>query len=127
MRRLSIASPDSGAESPAYGEEPSAAADRDPAAMPPRAGGGGRWSLWPMRAVLWVAILIITDYRGVTAILSDKTPSSGSGTGKDTAGTSASGFPVWTGPFPARSERGRRNPGQLTTCRSSTSKARDGM
>jgi hypothetical protein len=33
VRRLSIASPDSGAESPVYGEEPSAAA------KPPRAGG----------------------------------------------------------------------------------------
>jgi hypothetical protein len=39
VRRLSIASPDSGAESPVYGEEPSAAADRDPAAKPPWAGG----------------------------------------------------------------------------------------
>ena len=39
VRRLSIASPDSGAESPVYGEEPSAAADRAPVAKPPWAGG----------------------------------------------------------------------------------------
>jgi hypothetical protein len=84
VRRLSIASPDSGAESPVYGEEPSAAADRDPAAKPPWAGGGGRWSAWPVRPV--------------TAILFDKTPSSGSGTGNDTTpGTAASGFAVALG------------------------------
>jgi hypothetical protein len=84
VRRLSIASPDSGAESPVYGEEPSAAADRDPAAKPPWAGGGGRWSAWPVRPV--------------TAILFDKTPPSGSGTGNDTTpGTAASGFAVALG------------------------------
>jgi hypothetical protein len=49
-----------------------------------------------MRVVLWAAILII-GYRGVTAILFDETPSSGSGTGNDTTGTAASGFPVALG------------------------------
>ena len=42
MRRLSVASLDSGAESPVYGEEPSASADRDPVVSPPRADGDGR-------------------------------------------------------------------------------------
>jgi hypothetical protein len=41
VRRLSVASLDSGAESPVYGEEPSASADRDPAAKSPWADGGG--------------------------------------------------------------------------------------
>jgi hypothetical protein len=49
-----------------------------------------------MRVVLWAAILII-GYRGVTAILFDEAPSSGSGTGNDTTGTAASGFPVALG------------------------------
>jgi hypothetical protein len=96
VRRLSVASLDSGAESPVYGEEPSASADRDPGGKPPWAGGGGRWAVWPMRAVLWATILII-GYRGVTAILFDETPSSGGGTGNDTTGTAASGFPVALG------------------------------
>jgi conjugative transposon protein TcpC len=93
VRRLSVASLDSGAESPVYGEEPSASAGRDPEAKPPWAGGGGRWAVWPMRAVLWATILII-GYRGVTAILFGDTSSSGSGTGNDTTSTAASGFPV---------------------------------
>jgi len=31
-------------------------------------GAGGRWRLWPLRAVLWTALLIIA-YRGVTAVV----------------------------------------------------------
>jgi Conjugative transposon protein TcpC len=96
VRRLSVASLDSGAESPVYGAEPSASADRNPRAKPPWAGGGGRWVVWPMRAVLWAAILII-GYRGVTAILLNETPSAGSSTGNDSTGTAASGFPVALG------------------------------
>jgi len=42
VRRLSVASLDSGAESPVYGEEPSASADRGPVVNPPRADGDGR-------------------------------------------------------------------------------------
>lgn len=92
MRRLSVASLDSGAESPVYGEEPSATADRiGPEAKPPWSGGGGRWTVWPMRVVLWAAILII-GYRGVTAIIFNETPP-GNGAGNDTS-ASASGFPV---------------------------------
>jgi hypothetical protein len=42
VRRLSIASLDRGAESPVYGEEPSASADRDPVVSSPLADGDGR-------------------------------------------------------------------------------------
>jgi hypothetical protein len=42
VRRLSVASLDSGAESPVYGEEPSASADRGPVVNSPRADGDGR-------------------------------------------------------------------------------------
>jgi hypothetical protein len=31
-------------------------------------GAGGRWIIWPLRAVLWAALLVIT-YRGITAIV----------------------------------------------------------
>jgi hypothetical protein len=34
----------------------------------PWSGSGGRWLLWPLRAVLWATLLIIA-YRGVTAII----------------------------------------------------------
>ena len=92
MRRPSVASLDSGAESPVYGEEPSTAADRrGPEAKPPWSGGGGRWTVWPMRVVLWAAILII-GYRGVTAIIFNETPS-GSSSGNTTGAARASGFP----------------------------------
>jgi hypothetical protein len=37
-------------------------------------GAGGRWVLWPLRAVLWAAILIVA-YRGLIAIVSDETSS----------------------------------------------------
>ena len=97
VRRPSVASLDSGAESPVYGEEPSATADRmGPEAKPPWSGGGGRWTVWPMRVVLWAAILII-GYRGVTAIIFNETPS-GASPGNDTgAAASAPGFPVELG------------------------------
>jgi hypothetical protein len=100
VRRLSVASLDSGAESPVYGEEPSASVGReDPGAKAPWGGGGGRWAVWPMRVVLWVAILII-GYRGVSAIVLDETPSSGKGAGSGTdtgTATAASEFPVTLG------------------------------
>jgi hypothetical protein len=54
-------------------------------------GAGGRWLLWPLRVVLWVALLAIA-YRGVTAIITQ------SGASADGAGgrvASAGGqFPV---------------------------------
>src|ERR1700761_7516469 len=97
VRRLSVASLDSGAESPVYGAEPSVSADRvGQGAKPPWAGGGGRWAVWPMRVVLWAAILII-GYRGITAILFDEAPANGGTAGNDATGPATSGFPVALG------------------------------
>jgi Conjugative transposon protein TcpC len=48
---------------PAGGLDPRAA---DPHAERAWSGAGGRWRLWPLRAVLWAALLVIA-YRGVTA------------------------------------------------------------
>ena len=48
------------------GESAPRAADADNGRV--RSGAGGRWRLWPLRAVLWTALLIIA-YRGVTAIV----------------------------------------------------------
>ncbi len=55
-------------------------------------GAGGRWRLWPLRVVLWVALLVIA-YRGVTAIVVNPagTPRAG---GVSTAGATAGQFPV---------------------------------
>jgi len=39
-------------------------------------GAGGRWVLWPLRAVLWAAILIVA-YRGLTAIVLNEGPPGG--------------------------------------------------
>jgi hypothetical protein len=53
---------------PSYPVPPSAAPQPEP---PPSYGGwsgaGGRWLLWPLRAVLWAALLLVV-YRGVTTI-----------------------------------------------------------
>ena len=66
----------------------------DPDAPPGRAwsGSGGRWRLWPLRVVLWVALLVIA-YRGVTAIIVNP------GGALRTDGTSSAG--ATTGQFPA--------------------------
>jgi hypothetical protein len=85
VRRLSVASLDSGAESPVYGEEPSASADRDPGGKPPWANGAGRRAAWPVRVAPW------------PATRSGERPSDGNGAGNDTAGITASGFPVLLG------------------------------
>lgn len=75
VRRTGITSLDSGTESPDYVGESPAPGSRDAvAAKPPWSGSGGRWLVWPMRVVLWAAILII-GYRGVMAILLNETPS----------------------------------------------------
>lgn len=99
VRRPSVASLDSGVESPEYGDESSARAGRGArAAKPLWSGSGGRWLLWPMRIVLWAAILIIA-YRGITAIVLNETPSStSSGNGATaTPASSAPSFPVSLG------------------------------
>lgn len=55
-------------------------------------GAGGRWLLWPLRVVLWAALLVIA-FRGVTAIVfNQNTASPGAGTGQVTA--PAGSFPV---------------------------------
>jgi hypothetical protein len=104
VRRSSVASLDSGAESSVYGDEPVVSAE--PGAQGSKApwgGGGGRWTVWPLRVVLWAAILII-GYRGVTAIFLNETPASGnaSANANSIGGTtgdqsSASTFPVTLG------------------------------
>jgi Conjugative transposon protein TcpC len=94
-RRPSVASLDSGTESPEYGGEPPLAGRGESAAKPLWSGSGGRWLLWPMRIVLWAVILII-GYRGITAILLNETPSSSSGNGA-AATPSTPSFPVTLG------------------------------
>ncbi len=100
VRRSSVASLDSGAESSVYGEGPPETAEsgtRRPNA--PWGGGGGRWAVWPMRVVLWATILVI-GYRGITAIFLNETPSSGNANPKvGAAGEQPpeSAFPVTLG------------------------------
>jgi len=95
VRRPSVASLDSGTESPEYGGESSMAGRDGSAPKPLWSGSGGRWLLWPMRIVLWAAILII-GYRGITAIVLNETPSSASA-GNGTAAIPAPSFPVTLG------------------------------
>lgn len=46
--------------------------DADSATGGTWSGSGGRWRLWPLRVVLWLALLVIA-YRGVTAIVFNQT------------------------------------------------------
>ncbi len=66
----------------------------DPPASDSRArswrGAGGRWLLWPLRGVLWVALLVIA-YRGVTAIVVGGTPAPRDGV---QVGAASGHFPV---------------------------------
>jgi hypothetical protein len=55
-------------------------------------GTGGRWLLWPLRALLWATLLIIA-YRGVTAIAFHQA-SAPQSDGTESAGTAAGQFPV---------------------------------
>ena len=55
-------------------------------------GGGGRWLLWPLRVVLWAALLIVA-YRGVTAIVFHQASAPQAG-GTEPGGTTAGQFPV---------------------------------
>ena len=52
-------------------------------------GAGGRWLLWPLRVVLWTALLVIA-FRGITAIVFSSSPAPAGGTGTGTGGE----FPV---------------------------------
>jgi hypothetical protein len=76
-----------------YGEEsPAAGRGARRAARSPWSGGGGRWTVWPLRVILWVALLIIA-YRGIMAIALNETPSS-SGSGAAPAASASTDFPV---------------------------------
>ena len=96
VRRSGIASLDGGTESLEYGGESPVTGSRDAvAAKPPWSGSGGRWLVWPMRVVLWAAILII-GYRGVMAIVLNETPSTANSTHAPPV-SSAPPFPVTLG------------------------------
>jgi hypothetical protein len=52
-------------------------------------GAGGRWLRWPLRVVLWTALLVIA-FRGITAIIFSSSAAPAGGTGTGTGGK----FPV---------------------------------
>jgi Conjugative transposon protein TcpC len=95
VRRSSVSSLDSGTESAVYGEgSPVMGGRGKAAAKAPWSGSGGRWLVWPMRVVLWAAILVI-GYRGVTAIVLNETPANTNGAAS--ASPSAPAFPATLG------------------------------
>ncbi len=93
VRRSGVASVDSVEQSTVYADEfPEVGADRPGAGKRTwNGGGGGRWTVWPMRVLLWAALLIVA-YRGVTAIVFDEVPAKDAGTGT-TSSSASSGFP----------------------------------
>src|ERR1700744_80026 len=58
-------------------------------------GGGGRWLVWTVRAIIW-AVLLIIGYRGIMAIVLNETPASrsGSSSGTSSPGSATSSFPA---------------------------------
>ncbi|MBV9380691.1 MAG: conjugal transfer protein [Streptosporangiaceae bacterium] len=56
-------------------------------------GGGGRWMVWPLRILLWVALLVVA-YRGISAIVLNETPASTGNTGNTPASGPGTQFPV---------------------------------
>jgi Conjugative transposon protein TcpC len=95
VRRPGVSSLDSGAESAVYGEEsPDGAGPGTAAAKAQWGGGGGRWLVWPMRVILWAALLVIA-YRGVMAIALNEKPASTNSTTSTPAKSVA--FPVTLG------------------------------
>ena len=94
VRRSGVASADASAESAMYGNGSQPMPDLDGATPAKRSwsGGGGRWMVWPLRVLLWVALLVVA-YRGITAIVLNETPAS-SKSGTTTASTSGPQFPV---------------------------------
>jgi hypothetical protein len=94
VRRSSVASLDGGTESAVYGEEsPTERGRSNPAAKSPWSGGGGRWTVWPLRVILWVAIIVI-GYRGIMAIVLNETPSSTNSSGTTPVTSTSTSFPV---------------------------------
>jgi hypothetical protein len=78
-----------------YGEESPSWPGTDrpaPVAKAPWSGSGARWTVWPMRIILWAAILVI-GYRGIMAIALNEKPASSSGAAA-TAGGPTTQFPV---------------------------------
>jgi hypothetical protein len=53
-------------------------------------GAGGRWLLWPLRVVLWTALVVVA-FRGITAIIFGSSPAPAGGTG---AANATGEFPV---------------------------------
>jgi len=53
-------------------------------------GAGGRWLLWPLRVVLWTALVVVA-FRGITAIIFGSSPAPAGGTG---AANASGEFPV---------------------------------
>lgn len=94
MVRRSPSTLDRGAQSGVNASEPeprSAAATRrgNDRAPGPWRGGGGRWAVWVLRALVW-AVLIIIGVRGVIAIvLNQKTPASPASATSGTSGAAA--------------------------------------
>jgi hypothetical protein len=64
-----------------------------PAFGPGSRGAGGRWLLWPLRIVLWTALLVIV-FRGLTAIVFDRTLAPAGGGGGQAGHAAAGQFPV---------------------------------
>jgi Conjugative transposon protein TcpC len=94
VRRSSVAGLDGGTESAVYGEEsPDTQRRGRSAARTPWGGSGGRWTVWPLRVVYWVAILVI-GYRGITAIVLNETPSSTGSTTTPAGASPSTQFPV---------------------------------
>jgi hypothetical protein len=89
MRRAGAPSADGRADSPVYADDAPTWPRTGRPEQPPKApwsGSGGRWTIWPMRIILWAAILIVL-YRGIMAIALNEMPASSNGA----AGTQ---FPV---------------------------------
>jgi hypothetical protein len=64
-----------------------------PAFGPGGRGAGGRWLLWPLRIVLWAALLVIV-FRGLTAIVFDRALAPAAGGGAQAGNATAGRFPV---------------------------------
>src|ERR1700744_2864138 len=90
---------DDAARSPVYADAPEMGNGTPgrPGGRPRRSwnGGGGRWLVWTVRAVIW-AVLLIIGYRGIMAIVLNETPASrsGSSSGTSSAGSADNSFPT---------------------------------